>query len=167
MLFRSFAWAIQAVCDLHRIPFVPALALPRFAPPYSLLSLQQAAEAAGLKSGWRRLRLKELARLPTPFVVTVVLYGQPAKLADPPWGDKEPRGDKGGGNCRLAIVLCCDRQRISFVEERAREPLSSTLDEFGERYHGEVLLLAPAASDRKSTRLNSSHSQQSRMPSSA
>ena len=142
----AFVWGLQAICDLHRIPFAPALALQQFSPPYSLLSLQRATEAAGLKSGWRRARLKELARLPTPFVATIVLSGQPAKLADPPWGDREPWGDKGGGNCRLAVVLYCDGQRISFIEEGAREPVSSTLEEFGSRYRGEVLLLAPAAS---------------------
>ena len=141
----AFVWGLQAVCDLHRIPFAPALALQQFAPPYSLLSLQRATEAAGLKSGWRQVRLKELARLPAPFVATIVVSGQPAKLADPPWGDKGPPGDKGGGNCRLAIVLYCDGQRISYIEEGAREPVSSTLKEFGPRYRGEVLLLAPAA----------------------
>jgi ATP-binding cassette, subfamily B, bacterial HlyB/CyaB len=135
----AFVWGLQALCDLHRIPFTPALALQQFAPPYSLLTLRRATEAAGLRSGLRSVPLKELPRLPVPFVVTIASSGQPAGLADPPPGES-------GGTCRLAIVLNCDGQRVSFIEEGTREPISSTLDEFGPRYRGEVLLLGRRAS---------------------
>jgi ATP-binding cassette, subfamily B, bacterial HlyB/CyaB len=131
----AFVWGLQALCDLYRIPFTPALALQQFAPPYSLLSLRHATEAAGLKGGLRSVTLKELSRLPVPFVVTFASLGQPARLADPSPGES-------GGACRLAIVLNCDGQRISYIEEGAREPISSSLDEFGPRYRGEVLLVA-------------------------
>ena len=135
----AFVWALQAVCDLHRVPFSPALALQQVAPPYSLLSLQQATEAAGLKSGLRRLPLKQLSRLPAPVVVTIAASGQPAQLAEPPPGQRS-------GTCRLAIILNCDGQRISLIEEGSREPISTTLKEFGRIYGGEVLLLTQATS---------------------
>ncbi|KPK14842.1 MAG: ABC transporter [Betaproteobacteria bacterium SG8_41] len=135
----AFVWSLQALCDLHRIPFSPALALQEFAPPYSLFALRHATEAAGLKSGLRSVPLKELQRLPVPFVVTISSLVQSARLEDPP-------PERSGATCGLAIVLNCDAQRISFIEEGAREPISSSLEEFGTRYRGEVLLLARPAS---------------------
>jgi subfamily B ATP-binding cassette protein HlyB/CyaB len=44
---RAFEWSLQALCDLHRIPFSPALARQQLAPSYTLLTLRRATEATG------------------------------------------------------------------------------------------------------------------------
>lgn len=77
----AFVWALQAICELHRIPFSPALALQQVALPYSPVSVQAATEVAGLKSGSGRVLLNELRQLPPRFVATIELSGQPVKLA--------------------------------------------------------------------------------------
>ena len=135
----TFVWGLQSICELHRIAFAPALALQLFPPPYSLLSFQQAAQALGLKSGLRAVSLEELPALPTPFIAAVSVSGQPAREADPPPGER-------GSDCRLAIVLRCDGQSISFLEEGAQGRVTTALVAFGERFLGRVLMFAPAAS---------------------
>ncbi|MBI2295269.1 MAG: peptidase domain-containing ABC transporter, partial [Betaproteobacteria bacterium] len=135
----TFAWGLQRICELQRIPFAPALALQQFPPPYSLLSLQHAAQALGLKCGLRSVRLEELGKLPAPFIAVVSPSGQPAKEeADPPLGER-------GIDCRLAIVAGCDGRSISFFEEGVQDSVTTVLSEFGERFSGTVLLFVPAS----------------------
>src|SRR5262245_21124449 len=67
----TLSWGLQGLCQLHRVPFAADLVLQQFPPPYDLLSLQRAAQALGLKSGWRTAHLSELPQLPLPFVAVL------------------------------------------------------------------------------------------------
>ena len=144
MAAETYIWGLQGVCQLHRIPFAPGLILQQFPPPYSLLSLQQAATALGLKSGLRDALVTELPELPVPFVA---LLKPAASFA----------GEKGGGGpeaedsqpYRLAIVVKCDGHSVSYYEKSRQNPLTSTTKEFGGQFAGKVMLYVPAAPELK------------------
>jgi len=133
---ESYIWGLEGICRLHRIPFSSSLALQQFPPPYSLLSLQQAATALGLKSGLRDALLSELPALPAPFVA--ILRPQVAAGSTPETNDQPSPG-------RLAIVVKCDGERISYFEPGRQQPATAVLEEFGGQFAGKVLLFAPAA----------------------
>ena len=51
----AMLWVLGSLCQLYRIPFDAKLVLQRYAPPYSLATVGEAAEALGLQVGeWRR-----------------------------------------------------------------------------------------------------------------
>lgn len=125
-----YAWGLEGICQLHRIPFSRSLALQQFAPPYGALSLQQAAAALGLKSGLRDARANELPDLPTPFVAFL--------KSSAGSGDGAPSG-------RLAIVIKCDQECVSYLEPGRHHAATASLEEFGGQFAGKALLCAPAA----------------------
>jgi subfamily B ATP-binding cassette protein HlyB/CyaB len=141
---ETHIWGLQGICQLHRIPFAPGLILQQFPPPYSLVSLHQAATALGLKSGLRDALVTELPDLPVPFVA---LLKPATSLAS----------DENGGSpaeehpqpYRLAIVVKCDRHSISYYEKSRQNPLTSTTQEFGGLFAGKVMLCVPTASELK------------------
>jgi hypothetical protein len=50
-------WVLGSLCQLYRIPFESKLILQRYAPPYTLGTLCEAAESLGLAVGeWREAR---------------------------------------------------------------------------------------------------------------
>src|SRR5262245_37424036 len=133
----TFVWALQGICQLHRIPFAATLVQQQFPPPHDLASLQQAACALGLKSGLRESRAEELPDFPTPFVAVL----SPAMSA----GGSAPEDDAH----RLAIVIKCDASGISWFEASSVKPAAAPLDEFAGKFAGRVLLCAPVASALK------------------
>ena len=48
---EEFAWALGAMCTLHRVPFDADLLLKQFPPPYSIDKLIAALQALGLRAG--------------------------------------------------------------------------------------------------------------------
>jgi subfamily B ATP-binding cassette protein HlyB/CyaB len=136
---ETYAWGLEGICRLHRIPFSRALVLQQFPPPYSTLSLQQAATALGLKSGLRDAHASELPELPTPFLAVLKL-----PVAE--------RGLEAGYQLtsgKLAIVVKCDANAISYFQHGRHHAATTSLEEFGSQFAGKVLLCAPVASQLK------------------
>ena len=137
-------WGLQGICQLHRIPFVPSLILQQFPPPYSLVSLHQAATALGLRSGLRNTLVTELTDLPVPFVA---LLKPTTSLAS-----EENEGgpaDEHPEPYRLAIIVKCDSHSISYYEKSRQNPFTTTTKEFERLFTGKVMLCVPAASELK------------------
>ncbi|MGH8662431.1 MAG: ABC transporter transmembrane domain-containing protein, partial [Burkholderiales bacterium] len=130
MAAETHTWGLQGICQFHRIPFAPDLILQQFPPPYSLNSLQRAANALGLKSGLRDAVVTELGALPVPFVALL----KPAAMSHP---------------YRLAIVVKCDSNSVSYYEKSRQKPLTSTLEEFGGHFAGKVMLCIPSVAEPK------------------
>ena len=144
MAAETCIWGLQGICQLHRIPFAPGLILQQFPPPYSLLSLHQAATALGLRSGLRDALVTELPDLPVPFVALL----KPATFL---------ASDENGGSLaeehpqpyRLAIIVKCDSHSISYYEMSRQNALTTTAKEFGRLFAGKVMLCVPAAPELK------------------
>ena len=76
-------WVLGSLCQLYRIPFDAKLILQRYAPPYSLATLGEAAEALGLQVGeWQRVSEFAQVSLPSVALVKAPLPGQAANDAD-------------------------------------------------------------------------------------
>jgi len=67
----SYAWGLQGICQLHRIPFAPQVVLQQVPPPYTLLSFQRAAKEIGLKSAARNVPISQLPSLPLPCLAVL------------------------------------------------------------------------------------------------
>jgi len=137
-------WGLQGICQLHRIPFAPSLILQQFPPPYSLVSLHQAATALGLRSGLRDALVTDLPDLPVPFV---------ALLKPTTFFAKEENGgspaDEHPQPYRLAIVVKCDSHSISYYEKSRQNPFTTTTKEFERLFAGKVMLCVPSAPELK------------------
>jgi ATP-binding cassette, subfamily B, bacterial HlyB/CyaB len=137
---ENFVWGLQRLCQLHRVPFAPNLVVHQFPPPYSLLTLQQAAQALGLKSGLREIRAADLARLPTPFLAVLEPPPPPAHL---PTHRNAAAKDEPKRPHRLAIVIKVGGDSISYAEENAQAPITVPSSEFGRQFTGKVVLCIP------------------------
>jgi subfamily B ATP-binding cassette protein HlyB/CyaB len=142
---ETYIWGLQGICRLHRVPFAPNLVLQQFPPPYSLISLQQAAATLGLKSGLRDATVAELPDLPTPFVAVL----RAADLRNDTGGNKAGHEASRAQPLRLAIVIKCDGKSVAYFEQGRQHPHNSTLDEFDAQYAGKAMLCVPAAPELK------------------
>src|SRR5262245_34811389 len=66
---RELAWALGGLAAVHRMPFDPALVLGQFAPPYSLATLVQAAQAMNFSVSCRDANAVDLRVLKLPCFV--------------------------------------------------------------------------------------------------
>ena len=71
MATETFLWGLQGMCHLQRIPFAANLVLQQVAPPYTLESMQLAAQSLGLKAGIRQTGIAELRGLPLPCIAVL------------------------------------------------------------------------------------------------
>jgi len=140
---ETYIWGLQGICQLHRIPFASGLILQQFPPPHSLLSLQQAANALGFKSGLRDAQITELASLPVPYVA--LLRPEPAAVSAK-GGEIEAEQSY---THRLAIVVRCDACSVSYFERSRQKPVTLALQEFGRQFAGKIMLCVPAPAEPK------------------
>ena len=136
---QTFVWGLQGMCTLQSIPFAPNLVLQQVPPPYNLNSLQQAAEALGLKAGIRQASARELNGLPLPCLV--VLKPEPAE----PQADAPPASGSDPVQLhRLALVLKADDKQVVLFDEKNKNPVNSALADFESQFTGQVVLFAPS-----------------------
>jgi len=150
---ETFAWALQGICHLHRIPFALELVLQQFPPPYTLASLQHAAESLGLKAGLREISHGDLGSLPLPGMVmlhpvTVAASSAPAVAPLPVTGkntsdETQSMAPEGAPHC-LALILKADGARVLIFDQGSKAPYTKSLDEFAALYAGQIMLFAPA-----------------------
>ncbi len=131
------------MAQLQRIPFAPALLLQNFPPPHHLSTLQRAAEALGLKAGYRKVLATDLQRVALPCLAVI----GPARPAET--SAQQDSGAAGGEEppppsamCGLALVLRADNDRVLLLEENRQTPVTLSIQEFVSRYAGTVLLFA-------------------------
>ena len=134
-------WGLQGICQLHRIPFAPGLLAQQFPPPYSLTLLQQAATALGLKSGLREASAADLAHCPTPYIAVLEPGGSNGSAESSRPGPDSESADA----YRLAIVVKCDGERITWFDKRRQHPTTGTVGDFARQFAGKILLCSPAA----------------------
>ena len=63
---KDFVWILGSLCQIHRMPFDPALLLQQFPPPYDRTAVLNAVKALDLKAGERTTGARELMALPLP-----------------------------------------------------------------------------------------------------
>ena len=164
----TLLWALGGLCQVHKIPFTSKLVLSQLPPPYSLLSLQQAALALGMQTDVRNVTPEDFSKLPLPCLAVLnpvdtgvsnqaaspaasspvsessVVRPQ-AELVDelPPTAASTVAPRHHG----LALVFRVDDERIGYFEESQPKPNVLPLAEFAALYAGQVMLFAPARTD--------------------
>ena len=129
----TFVWGLAAICQLHRRPFAPSLVIQQFPPPYSALSLQEAAQSLQLKSGVRPVPSRELHALPAPFLAVLA----------PQTGMEDEADGESTRVSHLAVVLKCDKEKVLYLSEGSPAPASADLADFDVGYSGLVVLCSP------------------------
>jgi len=160
----SFTWGLQAICQLHRIPFAAAAALQQISPPYRVDSFEHAAQAFGLKCASERLSVSGVCKLPMPCLAVL------RPTVSTPVGDADagstptasllqattcsnagvksahlPDTDSADRTHRLALLLRCDGNAIHYLGGFSSQPSVATLEQFTRAYAGTVLLFTRAA----------------------
>ena len=175
----SFLWGLGGMCDLHRLPFAPALVAAQHPPPYTLESIRTAAEALGLKTALRVVGPADLAGLPLPCLVVLGAPYAAAVLVQKALVAREPETPRGPGQypgagadgvprgapwvpsplrteavdappaLKLGLLLRCDRERALLLEEGQTQPAIIGTPAFLKRFTGAALLFAPADTGAK------------------
>jgi subfamily B ATP-binding cassette protein HlyB/CyaB len=122
-------WVLGSLCQLYRIPFDAKLILQRYAPPYSLATLGEAAEALGLQVGeWRRVTEFAQVSLPSVALVKAPLPGQAANDADDVPAPALP-----------ALILKSDGTRVLYFRAGSESGETAPVADFDLVFEGMVL----------------------------
>ena len=65
---EDLLWLLGSLCGLSRIPFDAALIAQDFPPPYTLITLHEAARALGIKTGPCPVANLDWQKLPLPAI---------------------------------------------------------------------------------------------------
>jgi len=133
---EELIWLLGSLCQIHRRPWDPALALQRFPPPYSLKTLHEAAAEYGF-------RLGETAIVPidwTQVSFPVIAF---KRSAEKPEGTSEGEAAAdASGSLKPVLIVRADAERLLAFEAGSREPVTLTHGELPEAFAPFLLLVA-------------------------
>src|SRR5216117_3378469 len=144
---NDFVWILGSLCQMHRVPFDPALLLQQFPPPYDRTAVLNAAKALDLKAGERKISARELIALPLPCVALL----RPGRGA----GDSEPRTGAGIApgpteqtpTPKPALIVKASDKGFLYFEAGSNTPHQLALDQFESDFEPEVMLIAKVAAE--------------------
>jgi len=122
---EGFLWSLGALCSLNRIPFDQNLVLRQYPPPYTLASLLQALKSMGLRASLKKITP---AKLPADIFPCLAILRP------------EVTEEGSASEHRFALILKSDGERLLVIEPGQQTPQPLTLEEFTQRYAGQVLL---------------------------
>jgi subfamily B ATP-binding cassette protein HlyB/CyaB len=147
----DFVWVLGSLCQLHRVPFDPALLQQQLPPPYDRTALLNAAKALAFKVGEKSLGATELLTLPLPCVAFLKRDAEPTEGAAS--ADEETPGARktDASTSKPALIVKAGEKGILYFEAGSNTPHQLSLEEFEARFEPEVVLVArdaPQAPDR-------------------
>jgi subfamily B ATP-binding cassette protein HlyB/CyaB len=138
----DFVWIMGSLCQLHRVPFDPALLVQQVPPPYDRTTLLNAAKALDFRVGETTVRGADLPTLTLPCLAFLKL-AEPAAAAQP---DAETAPAEGEAPpAKPALIVKAADKGLLYFEAGSNTPLQITLEEFDSRFEPRVLLFARAA----------------------
>jgi len=164
----DFVWTLGSLSRIHRLPFDAKLLLQHFVPPYSLASLQQAAQSLGFDAVFKRIKDKRPAthdlpciafeKLPQPVADPAVSAHQPTSTppasasaaAAAAQGDDDPHSDGGDSattaavGARAVLIVQMDDERVLYFPAGTSTPETIPLNTFLARFEPLFLLAKPA-----------------------
>src|SRR5215831_860564 len=115
---RDFAWVLGSLCQLHKVPFDPAVLLQQFPPPYDGSALLTAAKALDFRVGERSISGRDLPALPLPCVAFLK-----------------------SENATPALIVKAGDKGFLYFGSGSNEPQQAPLAEFETRFAPEVILV--------------------------
>lgn len=119
----TYAWALHAICRLHRVPYAAQLVLQQVTPPYGLPAIGQAAAALGFRHSLQEIPVAQLPKQSFPCLAVLS-----ATDAETPHG--------------LAMLLRGLDDGLLVLEPHHHEPVAVSAEDFAGRYAGIIILLA-------------------------
>src|SRR5688572_19184958 len=139
-------WLLGSLCRIARVPFDAALLAQQFPPPHTRLTLREAAQRLGFKTGHLATAKVDPAVLPLPCIGFVSAHGVLPREPSPRRGHLhliEP-GDSGAADsataddgrntadgARPALLLRFEDGRLIFYPAGADAPQSIDVDALG------------------------------------
>jgi len=112
-------WVLGSLCQLYRIPFDAKLVMQRYAPPYSVATMGEAAEALGLQVGqWRAAT--DLRQVPLPCI-GLMKAAVPGRAAN---DEEEP------APAVPALILKSDGNRLLYFRAGSESGETAPMAEF-------------------------------------
>jgi ATP-binding cassette, subfamily B, bacterial HlyB/CyaB len=139
---EALVWILSALAQFHRIPFDPKLVLGSLAPPYTLDTIQAAANAFGLNCKWSNPEATSLKKFATPFVAILSAPATEPKIG-PVDGEQLTSAAAAPAPFRLAFVLKVEADRVALFEQGQPGHAIISFAEFKFRYLGPVLQAVP------------------------
>jgi subfamily B ATP-binding cassette protein HlyB/CyaB len=119
-------WALGSLCNLHRLPFDPALAQSQHPPPHTTATVVDAAHRAGFEGRAVCIDAAGVAALPHPCIV--LLRREPDEAGTHP----------------LGMVARIEGARVLFFRAGTNIPAVVPLEQFEQRFAGVALALRPS-----------------------
>ena len=141
----SFAWVLGSLCQLHRLPFDPALLQQQFPPPYDRAALLNAAQALDFKVGEKLVSAAELAALPMPCLAFLKLEPATSLTATPANDAGDPASqatDPTPPLCQPALLVKTDSEQLLYFEAGDQTPRTIALADFAAHFEPDVVLFA-------------------------
>jgi len=124
----SFFWVLQGLCALHRKPFSLELAQQQCAAPHSNQALQNALDQAGLLASSHKCSAKKLHKESFPLIA---------------WCREQSLTEFDISFASPALILQADERNILVVEHTDSAPQTISLDQFQQRYTGQITRVTP------------------------
>ncbi len=144
---EHFEWILGSLCQLHRVPFDPALLAQQFPPPYDRAALLGAAKALDFRVGERTVGAKALVALPLPCVAFLKRSEEAPLQADP---ESASAQKEEGPASKPALIVKAGDKGILYFEAGSNTPHQLPLEQFEACFEPSVVLAAreaPQASD--------------------
>lgn len=119
----TYAWALHAICRLHRVPYAAHLVLQQVTPPYGLPAIGQAATALGFRYSLQGVPASQLPKQSLPCLAVLSAADATA-----------PHG--------LAVLLRGSDHGLLVLEPHHAEPVAISPQDLAARYAGIAILLA-------------------------
>jgi subfamily B ATP-binding cassette protein HlyB/CyaB len=133
---EEVVWLLGSLSQIQRIPFDPALILQQFPPPYTLVTLIEAARALGFRTGESATPCgAAFAKLRFPCVAFLRAEAVPA--AD--------TGDQESPQKRPALLIKADAERLLYFVAGEQVPRTVAVAAAQSLFEPELLLLAHEA----------------------
>src|SRR6266702_2379171 len=144
---EHFEWILGSLCQLHRVPFDPALLAQQFPPPYDRAALLGAAKALDFRVGERTVGAKALVALPLPCVAFLKRSEEAPLQADP---ESASAQKEEGPASKPALIVKAGDKGMLYFEAGSNAPHQLPLEQFEACFEPSVVLIAreaPQATD--------------------
>jgi len=140
---EAFLWALGSLSQLHQLPFDAQLLLQHYPPPYTLASLQHAADEMGFIAEFKDSDIQDIDATQLPCLAYELKEqsdaGGEARDAEQEQSDKESVKNLAF----LALVAKVEDGKVMYFPAGQKAPQAMPVDEFAQRFQSQRLLFTP------------------------
>ena len=128
---RELLWLLGSLCNLHRIPFDPALIEQNYPPPHDLATFHDAARALGFKTG-HSAQPEDWQKLPLPAIAFLLT---------------EPASDTATSTIPVLILKTdASAQKLLYFRAGSQTPETLSVDDARSRFQPDLILITRESS---------------------